>query len=170
MKRCKSSIKLNKFVNIPTTHCLFSTPVYPYKLNVDRGSDCTVAAGLAESISEDEDDQKQVSLRRPKMANEKLVRLNSYSDVKWLCFLISDFYSNDLILHKQNIVGCFPCVMHMSVQLLHNLHKKNLLRLKVFYNMGNVGSELQMSRVCALCNSFVNISSLRSYTSITVGV
>lgn len=56
------------------------------------------------------------------MANEKLVRLNSYSDVKWLCLMISVFYSNDLILQKQNIVGCFPCVMHMSVQLLRNLH------------------------------------------------
>lgn len=85
MKRCKS-IKLNKFVNIPTTHCLCSTPVYPCKLNVDGGSECTVAAGVAENLSEDEDDQKQVSLRRPKMANEKLVRLNSYSDVKWLFY------------------------------------------------------------------------------------
>lgn len=50
------------------------------------------------------------------------------------------------------------------------IYVRNLLRLKVFYNMGNVGSELYMSRVCALCNSFVSISSLRSYTSITVGV
>lgn len=47
-------------------------------LNVDGGSVGTVAAGVAENLSEDEDDHKQVSLRRPKMANKKLVRLKNY--------------------------------------------------------------------------------------------
>lgn len=72
------------------------------------------------------------------------------------------FYSNDLILQKQNTVGCFPRNLHEK--------KKPYCGWRFFYNMGNVGSERQMSRVCALCHSFVNISSLRSYTSITVGV
>lgn len=35
------------------------------------------------------------------------------------------------------------------------IYVTNQLQMKVFYNMGNVGSELYMSRVCVLCNSFV---------------
>lgn len=44
-------------------------------LNVGRGSECTAAAGVAESLSED--DRKQVSLSPQKMAN-KLVRLHCF--------------------------------------------------------------------------------------------
>lgn len=91
-------------------------------LNVDAGSECTVAAGVAENLSEDEDDNKQVSLRRPKMANKTLVRLESCWNVKG--FMIFDLTINNLILQKQNKVSCFLCVMHMSVKLLHNLRRK----------------------------------------------
>lgn len=148
------------------THNCLPPPLY---LNVDGGSEYTVAADVAENLSEDEDDNKHISLRRLKMANKKLVRLKSYSHVKWLCFMISDF--TVLIWSYKSKTKLVVFHMLCTCQLnCYIIYVTNLLRLKVFYNMGNVGSELYMSRACALCNSFVSISSLRSYTSITVGV
>lgn len=53
-------------------------------LNVGGGSECTVAAGVAENLSEGEDDHKHLSLSPQKMANKKLVRLER-SSVEMTC-------------------------------------------------------------------------------------
>lgn len=55
--------------------------------NLGRGSECTVAPGVAENLSED--DFKQVGLSPQKMANKKLVRLMGYS-CESHCFIDSD--------------------------------------------------------------------------------